>query len=167
MKEGYIRDCYYRLLVELLRVDFSVIKRSAMDEKEEAEDYNNGKRNVFLVVLGNPGVGKSSLSFLFIRCLLELGVEVCVMCYSCNLAAVGQNIHHFTKNRKITFTLTHHLPRSQHLHVSVAKVNQYGINQITSHRTVLVPSKEFIQKDVKKILGKNLNRMRRWVVCDE
>jgi hypothetical protein len=27
-------------------------------------------------VIGNPGIGKSSLSFLYIRILLELGVKV-------------------------------------------------------------------------------------------
>jgi DNA replication protein DnaC len=56
----YIRDCYYRLIMEILFLDWS--KLVVKDDK--------------LVVSGNPGVGKSSLLFLFVRVLLELGVKV-------------------------------------------------------------------------------------------
>jgi polynucleotide 5'-kinase involved in rRNA processing len=40
---------------------------------------NNFHKWPRLVVVGNPGIGKSMLSFLFIRVLLELGVEVCLV----------------------------------------------------------------------------------------
>jgi hypothetical protein len=35
-------------------------------------------QDLLLVVLGNAGIGKTSLSFLFIRSLLELGVMVLI-----------------------------------------------------------------------------------------
>lgn len=58
----YIRDCYYRLITELLLFDFASLEVGAFPRR--------------LVVLGNPGIGKSVLPFLFMRCLLELEVEV-------------------------------------------------------------------------------------------
>jgi hypothetical protein len=60
IKPAYIRDCYYRIISEILLADFS--------------KYENIYK---LVVVGSPGIGKSCLSFLFIRVLLELGVEAC------------------------------------------------------------------------------------------
>jgi hypothetical protein len=54
----YIRDCYYRIMTELLMFVNSPV------------DFPR------LLVLGNPGVGKSMLSFLFLRVLLELGTQV-------------------------------------------------------------------------------------------
>jgi hypothetical protein len=57
-KTTYIRTCYYRLISEILLIDFSK------------------STTCKLVVLGSPGIGKSCLLFMLIRVLLELGVEV-------------------------------------------------------------------------------------------
>jgi hypothetical protein len=57
-QEMYIRNCYYRIITEILTFCCN-------------NDVDNG-----LVVTGNPGLGKTSLSYLFILTLIELGVEV-------------------------------------------------------------------------------------------
>jgi polynucleotide 5'-kinase involved in rRNA processing len=56
----YRRDCYYRLICEILLC---------------SGRFKDSRKT--LVVTGNPGVGKTTLSYLFIRALLELGVSVC------------------------------------------------------------------------------------------
>jgi hypothetical protein len=53
----YMRKCYYRIITELL-----------LHER----CFQN-----YIVVLGNAGIGKSVLSYLFIYCLLSLDVKVC------------------------------------------------------------------------------------------
>jgi hypothetical protein len=59
-ESAYVRDCYYRIILELLLSSYIAQSRAI---------------NRF-VVLGNPGIGKTVLCFLFIRVLLELGVDV-------------------------------------------------------------------------------------------
>jgi hypothetical protein len=70
-KQIYIRDCYYRIITEILHLDVLTLRKRDEDDCE----YNIDVWPL-LVVVGNPGIGKSMLSFLFIRALLELGVEV-------------------------------------------------------------------------------------------
>jgi putative protein kinase ArgK-like GTPase of G3E family len=52
-REVYICDCYYRLITEIFFLDWDKLRIG----------YHK------LIVTGNPGVGKSSLMFLFIRVL--------------------------------------------------------------------------------------------------
>lgn len=61
---SYIRECYYRIILELLFTDLRM--------------YNSFMPHS--VVTGTPGTGKTSLSFLFILVLLELGVNVFIFC---------------------------------------------------------------------------------------
>jgi DNA replication protein DnaC len=66
---SYVRDCYFRVLTELLMFAYPSTLSPSL-------------RPPHLVVLGNPGIGKSVLSFLFIRVLLELGTPVFFFDYS-------------------------------------------------------------------------------------
>jgi GTPase SAR1 family protein len=87
--ETYIRDCYYRLITEIFFQNWDNVEIG----------YHK------FVVTGNPGVGKSSLMFLFIRVLLELGVKVLayIVIY---VLFVLKNIFHFCKLHSLRFALT-------------------------------------------------------------
>jgi hypothetical protein len=65
-REAFVRNCYYRLITEIL----------VCSGHNVAMRNNNYKYSTPFVVVGNPGIGKSSLSYLFIRTLMELGVGV-------------------------------------------------------------------------------------------
>jgi hypothetical protein len=86
--ETYIRDCYYRLITEIFFQNWDKVDIG----------YHR------FVVTGNPGVGKSSLMFLFIRVLLELGVKVLayIVIY---VLFVLKNIFHFCKLHSLRFAL--------------------------------------------------------------
>jgi DNA replication protein DnaC len=71
LKKSYIRNCYYRLITEIL----------VCSGHETARAKNLVKFSRPFVVVGNPGIGKSSLSYLFIRALMEMGVEVLLVVF--------------------------------------------------------------------------------------
>jgi hypothetical protein len=79
---AYIRDCYYRLILEILLIDF--------------KKFDNIYK---LVVLGSPGIGKSSLLFLFIRVLLEMNVEVWIAAFVfiLNVVLLIEHLSYFKK----------------------------------------------------------------------
>jgi hypothetical protein len=70
----YVRDCYYRLISEILLLDYSKFDRHKK-----------------LAVVGSPGIGKSCLLFLFIRVLLELGVKV-LFSFTFNVILLIENL---------------------------------------------------------------------------
>jgi Holliday junction resolvasome RuvABC ATP-dependent DNA helicase subunit len=67
LRPAYIRDCYYRLITEILVCNgHAVVKNNNKIDIDRVTPF---------VVVGNPGIGKTSLSYLFIRALMEMGVK--------------------------------------------------------------------------------------------
>jgi hypothetical protein len=80
LKHTYIRDCYYRVMSEILVCSGhgQVIRNNSFRFSSPIPDEALERVPVSpFVVVGNPGIGKTSLSYLFIRMLMESGAKVC------------------------------------------------------------------------------------------
>jgi hypothetical protein len=79
---AYIGDCYFGVITELLVFAPPLLKMSFRAGDPPGCGSGTTVDGAHLLVLGNPGVGKTLLSFLFIRVLLELGAKVCCVLHS-------------------------------------------------------------------------------------
>jgi hypothetical protein len=147
--KAYIRDCYYRLITEIFLNTY---------------EYNSNKLKEDLVVVGNPGIGKSTLSFLFIRILLELGVTVCFHFHRIFILFLLQNISHYCHSCFLELEL-------------IGKTIQISERYIASDTSLLVhPSKyigewnptiKFIPDNVKAVLQGIQLVKHKWIILDE
>jgi hypothetical protein len=122
-----------------------------------------------LVVVGNPGIGKSVLSFLFIRTLLELGVSVCFP-FHLPYPFFAQEIYHFSplhrlmfelENGRITITQKNEIEGESNLLWKEGEV-------ISSYTNLWDPSDNFVPDSLKQTLRSLERQMPQiWVVVDE
>jgi hypothetical protein len=143
-KQAYIRDCYYRIILELLL---------CMRDEDETISYN-------FIVLGNPGIGKSVLCFLFIRVLLELAVNVCTVFIITSFFLFEKRIEFLCeKTARIIFT------RKNNEYLVEAFID--GERHRTECRRVWQPAHEFIPRNLRKELLRLCTDREEWIVADE
>jgi archaellum biogenesis ATPase FlaH len=120
-------------------------------------------------VFGSSGVGKTILSFLFIRVLLELEVPVCVHSFS-SFDVISlyfnslQVIWHLIKNLRLMFSL-----KNKILTITVEYTSEEHRKEFISSQCTCLwnPKYFFLPNDIINALKVNKKVPTKWIILDE